>query len=189
MGSEAMASEAMRASRRLVLVAAALVAALLSPLGPAAAGPDDGAAAASLEVDRSDPDASAAAFGRAYAAKDLAAIGAFLPPRYQAQIDDLAENGEASAVYRLLYEEPEEGWPLLLGWEDGAPPARLAQDGVERWYPLEPVGDEIFVLTLTPVDNAWYVADVHSPSLTDFENAPLAETGAPPPNPAGSGPL
>ncbi|MEM9725252.1 MAG: hypothetical protein AAF909_07305 [Pseudomonadota bacterium] len=152
-----------------------LAASALAP-APASAGPAGGAKGAASAVDRSDPDASAAAFGRAYAAKDLKAIGAFLPPRYQAQIDDLVENGEASAIYELLYRDPEAGWPLLLNWTGEAPPAaRLAQAENERWYPLAAVGDEMFVLTLTSEGGNWYVADVHSPSLSDFEGAPFAD--------------
>ncbi|MEO1027798.1 MAG: hypothetical protein AAFX02_01960 [Pseudomonadota bacterium] len=126
------------------------------------------------QIDRTDADGVATVFSLAYLTRDLDAIASFMPPRYADQIEDLQTNQEKSEIYQLLYESPEDGWAYVGNINTNLPKARL--DREERLYPLKSVGNEMFVLTLAAEsDGKWYVQDVHSPDLADFENLPLAE--------------
>lgn len=129
-------------------------------------------------LDRTDADAVAFAFSKVYTKRSLDEIASFMPPRFERDFEDLSTNRENSGIYNLLYNEPDRGWQRLSDWTSAAPTPRVDERG--RHYPLGTVGNEMFVLTLAAdSDGKWYVEDVHSPDLEQFNNLPLADPQPP----------
>lgn len=126
------------------------------------------------QLDRTDANAVASAFSRVYTERALDEIASFMPPRFERDFKDLMTNRENSGIYKLLYNEPDQGWPLLSEWNGAAPTPRYDERG--RYYPLGAVGNEMFVLTLAAdTDGKWYIEDVHSPEISQFESMSLAD--------------
>jgi len=122
--------------------------------------------AATAQVSEADSIRSrAGAVLRAYRARDVDALVAFVPPAQLAQARASLVVG--SSRYESIFGESSWRWRAVREWNGVLGEVRVQGTQARVRFAALPDG-EVAVVTLRKIDQIWYFDDVHSPSSSDF---------------------